>query len=101
MLSTDLIPNLPVVPTNMQWKFKIILKSFSPFQKNSSLGEICQNHLLLLMAVTITGGCDPPSGCWELNSRPLEERLVLLTTEPSFQPPVIVFKNDPCTKGRQ
>ena len=31
-------------------------------------------------------GCEPPRGCWELNSGPLEEQTVLLTTEPSFQP---------------
>ncbi|XP_038173608.1 zinc finger protein 426-like isoform X5 [Arvicola amphibius] len=34
----------------------------------------------------ITGGCEPPSGCWELNSGPLEEQSVLLPTEPSLQP---------------
>ena len=33
-----------------------------------------------------TGGCEPPCGCWELNSGPLEEQSVLLTTEPSLQP---------------
>ena len=27
-----------------------------------------------------------PCGCWELNSEPLEEQPVLLTTEPSLQP---------------
>jgi hypothetical protein len=31
-------------------------------------------------------GCEPPYGCWELNSGPLEEQSVLLTTEPSLQP---------------
>ena len=30
----------------------------------------------------ITDGCEPPCGCWELNSEPLE---VALTTEPSLQ----------------
>jgi hypothetical protein len=30
--------------------------------------------------------CEPPCGCWDLNSRPSEEQLVLLTAEPSFQP---------------
>ena len=30
-------------------------------------------------------GCEPPGGCWKLNSGPLEEQPVLLTTEPSFQ----------------
>jgi hypothetical protein len=34
----------------------------------------------------ITDGCEPPCGCWELNSGPLE---VLLTTEPSLQPRVL------------
>jgi hypothetical protein len=34
----------------------------------------------------ITYGCEPPCGCWKLNSGPLEEHPVLLTTEPSLQP---------------
>jgi hypothetical protein len=34
----------------------------------------------------ITDGCEPPCGCWELNSGPLEEQPVLLTAEPSLQP---------------
>ena len=33
-----------------------------------------------------TDSCEPPCGCWELNSVPLEEESVLLTTEPSLQP---------------
>jgi hypothetical protein len=33
----------------------------------------------------ITDGCEPPCGCWELNSGPLEEHSVLLTAEPSLQ----------------
>ena len=28
----------------------------------------------------ITDGCEPPCGCWKLNSELLEEQLVLLTT---------------------
>jgi hypothetical protein len=32
--------------------------------------------------------CEPPCGCWELNSEPLEEQSVLLTAEPSLQPPL-------------
>ena len=31
-------------------------------------------------------GCEPQCDFWELNSGPLEDRLVLLTTEPSLQP---------------
>ena len=34
----------------------------------------------------VTDGCEPPCGCWELNSGPLEEQSVLLTAEPSLQP---------------
>ena len=34
----------------------------------------------------ITDGCEPPCGCWELNSGPLEEQSLLLTAEPSLQP---------------
>jgi hypothetical protein len=32
----------------------------------------------------MTDGCDPPCGCWDLNSGPLEEQSVLLTTEPDL-----------------
>jgi hypothetical protein len=35
----------------------------------------------------ITDGYEPPCGCWELNSGLLEEQSVLLTAEPSPQPP--------------
>ena len=34
----------------------------------------------------ITDGCEPPCGCWDLNSGPLEGQSVLLTTKPSLQP---------------
>jgi hypothetical protein len=30
--------------------------------------------------------CELPCGCWELNLDALEEKPILLTTEPSFQP---------------
>jgi len=33
----------------------------------------------------ITDGCEPPHGCWDLNSGPLEEQTVLLTAEPPLQ----------------
>jgi hypothetical protein len=50
-------------------------------------------NTLLLSSVThqksaldpIRDGCEPPCGCWELNSGPLEEQSVL-TPEPSLQP---------------
>jgi hypothetical protein len=39
----------------------------------------------------IADGCEPPCGCWELNSVPLEEQSGLLTTEPSLQPHSLPF----------
>lgn len=38
---------------------------------------------------SITDGCEPPCGCWELNLDPLQEQLVFLTTEPSPIPDVV------------
>jgi hypothetical protein len=38
----------------------------------------------------IMDGCEPPCGCWDLNSGPSEEQSALLTTEPSRQPLVAV-----------
>ena len=46
----------------------------------------------------ITDGCEPPCSCWELNSGPLEEQLVLLTTEPSLQPRPTTFTYLICKK---
>ena len=40
---------------------------------------------------SITDGCEPPCGCWESNSGPLEEQPVLLTSVPSLQPPGTQF----------
>ena len=39
----------------------------------------------------ITDGCEPPRGCRELNSGSLEEQAMLLTAEPSLQPPVLIL----------
>ena len=39
----------------------------------------------------ITDGCEPPSGCWELNSGPLEEQAMHLTSEPSLQSEIFFF----------
>jgi hypothetical protein len=38
-------------------------------------------------------GFEPLCGCWELNSGPLEEQIVLLTTESSFSPQVPYYFN--------
>jgi hypothetical protein len=42
-----------------------------------------------------TDSCELPCGCWELNSGPLEEQSVLLTTEPSLQPSLTVLEKQP------
>ena len=39
----------------------------------------------------ITDGCEPPCGCWELNSEPLEAQSVLLISEPPLQPQCLTF----------
>ena len=41
----------------------------------------------------ITDGCEPPCECWRLNSRPLKEHPVLLTTGPSPQAQGVDFNN--------
>ncbi|EGV91681.1 hypothetical protein I79_016791 [Cricetulus griseus] len=43
----------------------------------------------------ITDSCEPPFDCWELNSGPLEEQSVLLTSEPSLQPLHVQFLTVP------
>jgi hypothetical protein len=35
----------------------------------------------------ITDGCEPPCGYWGSNPDPLQEQSVLVTAEPSLQPP--------------
>ena len=40
----------------------------------------------------IIDGCEPPYGCWELNSGFLEEQAMLLPSEPSLQPRKIPLK---------
>jgi hypothetical protein len=42
----------------------------------------------------ITDGCEPPCGCWELNSGPLDKKPVFLTAEPSLQLANWILKDD-------
>jgi hypothetical protein len=39
----------------------------------------------------IMDGCEPPCGCWDLNSGPPGEQLVLLPAKPSPQPCIFFF----------
>jgi hypothetical protein len=45
------------------------------------------------------GGCEPPCGCWDLNSGPSEEQSVFLPTEPSLQPLAFKKKKQNKTKS--
>jgi hypothetical protein len=47
----------------------------------------CLQTLQKRASYLITDGWEPPCGCWDLNSGPLKEQSVFLTTEPSLQPP--------------
>jgi hypothetical protein len=71
-----------------------------PLQGNSTyffffksyLFYVCEYTVAVLQAHqkrasdSITDGCEPPCCCWDVNSGPSQEQLVLLTTEPSLQP---------------
>lgn len=39
--------------------------------------------------MTVPKGGELPCGCWDLNLVPLQEHLVILTTEPSLQIPFL------------
>ena len=39
----------------------------------------------------LTDGCEPPCGCWDLNSGPSEEKSVLVIAEPPLQPPSFIL----------
>jgi hypothetical protein len=52
----------------------------------------CPQTLQKRASDLITDGCEPPCGCWDLNSGPSEEQSALLTTEPSRQPIYTFFK---------
>jgi hypothetical protein len=84
-----------VLSWNKKWHtVKRFTYIFSPFFSSPSCsgpacsGPTCSSpkvfHLFL-----VTGGCEPPCSCWELNSWPPEEQSVLLTIEPSHQPQFI------------
>jgi hypothetical protein len=46
------------------------------------------------MSDLIMDGCEPPFGCWALNSGPSEEQSVLLITQPSLQPEKSILKQE-------
>jgi hypothetical protein len=40
---------------------------------------------ILPHGIGVTGGCELPCGCWELNTDPLQEEQVLSSAEPPLQ----------------
>ena len=68
------------------------IKSINNFKKDLfiyyvySVLPACMSTRLKRAPDLITDGCEPPRGCWELNSGPPEEQSVLLTPEPSLLP---------------
>ena len=65
--------------------------SWSVLREHFEIMSLCKAHFLQTYQKKalnpITDGCEPLCGCWELNSGPLEEQSMLLTAEPSLQPP--------------
>lgn len=46
----------------------------------------------IFLRTGVTNSCDPPQGCWELNSGPQQEQQEWLSaTETSFQPLWLIF----------
>jgi hypothetical protein len=68
-------------------KFKILV-----FKRFIYLFHVCGytvtvfRHTRRGHQIPLTDGCELPCGCWELNSRPLEEQPVFLTAKSSLQP---------------
>uniref|UniRef100_A0A8C6IH03 Uncharacterized protein n=1 Tax=Mus spicilegus TaxID=10103 RepID=A0A8C6IH03_MUSSI len=56
-------------------------------------GLLPYSHLIKDIGHKTWDGCEPSSGCWELNSGPLEEQSVFLTSEPPLQPALLHFEH--------
>jgi hypothetical protein len=70
---------------SFQTLFDYFSKRFFVFMYMSALAA-CTPPCQKMASAPITDGCEPPYSCWELNSGPLEEQPVLLTSEPALQP---------------
>jgi hypothetical protein len=69
--------------------FNLKKKDLFIFMYGSTLCSL-QTHQKRALDPT-TDGCEPPCGCWVLNSEPPEEQSVLLITEPSLQPSIFLL----------
>jgi hypothetical protein len=71
--------------------------AFFFFNKFLNLFIICKYTVVCLQTLQkrasdfVMDDCEPPCGCWDLNSGPLEEQSALLTTEPAHQPELFFF----------
>jgi hypothetical protein len=86
-------PHVYVTPESQRSYFGIILQLSSTFP--SFLLSFFKIYLLNVSTLQtpkkrasdlITDGCEPPCGCWNLNSGPSKEQSALLTAKPSLQP---------------
>ena len=82
--SAGLTPSVPMLDLcSLLWALHFFLKK----KKLFIWAHCCCLHTHQKRAYDpIADVCEPPCGCWELNSGPLEEQSMLLTTEPSLQP---------------
>jgi hypothetical protein len=67
-----------------------LLKKISLLCKVYRVFPACKSAGQKRVPDIIIDGYEPPCGCWELNSGPLEEQTVL-TSKPSFQPPGLLI----------
>jgi hypothetical protein len=72
------IPNMGDARDNLKHYFK-------DFVYMSVLYLLCTPPCQKRTSDHIIDGCEPPYGCWELSSGPLEEQPVLLTIESTLQ----------------
>jgi hypothetical protein len=92
---------MPLKKDNSLKRFSILLhnlvNSLNPSSKELLiLGAHCsclQTHQKNA-SDPIADGCKPPYGSWELNTGPLKEESVLLTTETSLQPQIPILKTE-------
>jgi hypothetical protein len=72
---------------------RCLLLALTPLFKKIYLFNACEStvavfrHIRRGHCIPLHHGCEPPCSCWGLNSGPLEEQSVLLTTEPPLHPP--------------
>jgi hypothetical protein len=82
----SLQPSLSPAPLSLPSSSSFYKRCFTMYLLCMSDLSVCTPACQKRASDPITDGCEPPGRCQELNSGPLEEQPVLLTTEPSLQP---------------